>query len=114
MRFDVINALTAYDLSTDEDVATPAFGAEGITKASFTASVTGVTGTTKSFAASLQGSLDGITWLDIGTGVVGADVAAQVKGEVVEKLCWKYIRVNFDGHANITGGVLNIKIGYVA
>lgn len=114
MRFDVIHILKEYNLATDEVVATASIGSELIKKASVAIKTVGVTGTTKSFNATLQGSLDGEIWINIGSAITGGDLAAQNVGATFDALCWKYLRVNFVGHTNITGGTLDIKIGYIA
>jgi hypothetical protein len=114
MRFDVIHILKAYNLATDEVVATDSIGSELIKKASVAITTAGVTGTTKSFSATLQGSLDGVVWVNIGSAITGGDLAAQNVGATFTDILWKYLRVNFVGHTNITGGTLDIKVGYLA
>ena len=112
-RFGVSVLSEDYDLSDGEDFNTSSIGAENITIATVSIDADTVAGTTKSFSATLQGSLDGDVWIDIGSEITGADVADQTVGAVFKDLAWKYLRVAFDGHATISDGTLNIKLGYV-
>ena len=112
-RFGVSVLKEDYDLSDGEDFETTSIGAENITIATVSIDADTVAGTTKSFEAKLQGSLDGDVWIDVGSAITGADTADQTVGAVFTDLAWKYLRVAFDGDAAITGGTLNIKLGYV-
>lgn len=114
MRFDVIHILKDYDLSDDENTTSSVIGSELISKASVVITTADVAGTNKSFTAKLQGSLDGEVWVDVGDEIAGADTADQTVGATFENFLWKYLRVDFSGHEDITEGDLDIKLGYIA